>query len=511
MHEPNIVTFYTQALGSSHEQSQKPCQDNGLCYSEQGIDIAIVCDGHGGETYVRSHIGSQLAAKVAQEKILQFIQKTPVSLFSGKKGAVTCKPLHNPLRDKWGNQVPSSALTESQREVLKQYQDYYKESDKYPEMEKAFRTLFKEICDEWSNAIRKDAKERAFTVHEKQKLGYEKRVEKAYGTTLIASVRTKNYWFAFHIGDGKLFVCDKLMQWTEPVPWDCNCFMNMTTSLCDHSPVDEFRYAFDGTGEFPVAIVLGSDGINDTFIHMHLIHKFYSQLLTVFNERDKGDATKLLAIHLAELSKKGSHDDMSIGAIINKSDLQTAVDYYRIITEVRLLKSEREQRQRSIEDLQKEYDTTLSTYRELRKKRDEQAYLQWHWWLRILAEKADKIQQYSDIQSEMQLTQAHTVNLAKQISSQNTEFDKWLITAKQQVDRLKESAEAIKRTVYPSQTEQDSPVKKQQQVVSSMEDSPSDVYMKSAQASLSEEDIARMDKESEAQVKEIFTRKERNK
>ena len=43
--------------------------------------------------------------------------------------------------------------------------------------------------------------------------------------------------------------------------------------------------------------------------------------------------------------------------------------------------------------------------------------------------------------------------------------------------------------------------------MSSMEDSPSDVYMKSAQASLSEEDIARMDKESEAQVKEIFTSK----
>ena len=507
MCEPNIVTFYTQALGSSHEQSQKPCQDNGLCYSQQGIDIAIVCDGHGGDTYVRSHIGSQLAAKVAQEKMLQFIQKTPVSLFSGKKGAVTCKPLQNPLRDKWGNQVPSSALTESQREVLKQYQDYFKESDKYPEIEKAFRTLFKEICDEWLNAIRKDAKERAFTVHEKQKLRYEKRIEKAYGTTLIAAVRTKDYWFAFHIGDGKLFACDKLMQWTEPVPWDCNCFMNMTTSLCDHSPVDEFRYAFDGTGEFPLAIVLGSDGIDDTFIHMHLIHKFYSQLLTVFNERDKGDATKMLAIHLAELSKKGSHDDMSIAAIIDKSDLQTAVDYYRIITEVQQLNVEKERKQCAIEDLQKKYDKAIADYEELRKKRDGHAYSQWYWWLKILSEKADKMQQYSDIQSEIKLSQAHAADLADKISDQNTEFNKWLITAKQQVDRLKESAEAIKRTVYLSQTGQDSPVEKQQQVVLSMEDSPSDVYLKSAQASLSEEDIARMDKESEAQVKEIFTSK----
>ena len=90
---------------------------------------------------------------------------------------------------------------------------------------------------------------------------------------------------------------------------------------------------------------------------------------------------------------------------------------------------------------------------------------------------------------------------------QNTEFDNWLITAKQQVDRLKESAEAIRRKVYPFQTELDRSVEKHSQVILAMEDSPSDIYLKSAQASLSEEDIARMDKESEAQVKEIFTSK----
>lgn len=51
--------------------------------------------------------------------------------------------------------------------------------------------------------------------------------------------------------------------------------MNVTTSLCDVDPVNEFRYAFNGTGQFPMAFALGSDGIDsDTFVSSELLIKF---------------------------------------------------------------------------------------------------------------------------------------------------------------------------------------------------------------------------------------------
>ena len=150
--------------------------------------------------------------------------------------------------------------------------------------------MFSEICMEWKNRVEQDADVHPFTKAEKEKIG-SKRIEKAYGTTLMAAVRTPDYWFAFHIGDGKLYACDDLMQWTEPVPWDCNCFMNTTTSLCGHFPANDFRYAFDGTGNFPIAFALGSDGIDDAFLHSDLyinfIVKFFVYSMSAIQKKQK--------------------------------------------------------------------------------------------------------------------------------------------------------------------------------------------------------------------------------
>lgn len=62
-------------------------------------------------------------------------------------------------------------------------------------------------------------------------MGY--KLEKIYGCTLMAYVRTNKYWFAFHLGDGKMISFDEEAQWKEPVLWDDRCFLNKTTSICD--------------------------------------------------------------------------------------------------------------------------------------------------------------------------------------------------------------------------------------------------------------------------------------
>lgn len=233
---------------------------------------------------------------------------------------MTVVPTRDPRIDKQGHKREVSMLSESEMELLKQNILYTKEVELYPDIESLFRDLFENIYTSWKFEIEKDVKTNPFSNKEKEKLG-SSRTEKAYGTTLMAAVRTPDYWFAFHIGDGRLYACDKLMKWYEPVPWDCNCFLNITTSLCDYNPVSEFRYAFDGTGDFPLAFALGSDGIDDTFLKTELIHKFYSQLLCVFNERKQQEVEDLLISSLSDLSKRGSHDDMSVAAIIDENNL----------------------------------------------------------------------------------------------------------------------------------------------------------------------------------------------
>jgi hypothetical protein len=86
-------------------------------------------------------------------------------------------------------------------------------------------------------------------------------------------------WFAFQIGDGKCVTIHPTPSYTnlnnptpsyttltsEPIPTDDRCFLNTTTSLCDPDATTEFRFCGGNAETTPVAIFLGTDGIDDAF------------------------------------------------------------------------------------------------------------------------------------------------------------------------------------------------------------------------------------------------------
>ena len=77
--------FNFSCQGESHKASSKPCQD--FSYSaviDNGMSIAIVCDGHGGDRYFRSDIGAKYAAEVTFEAVRQFVASIDQSLFEEK-------------------------------------------------------------------------------------------------------------------------------------------------------------------------------------------------------------------------------------------------------------------------------------------------------------------------------------------------------------------------------------------------------------------------------------------
>lgn len=342
----NIVVFNVTRLGASHIKHNKPCQDASYSWhnDDNTVQIAIVCDGHGGDTYVRSDRGSKLAAEIAAKYLRQMSEKPEVygKLFFEKSGAVTARPISA------RKVLDPKNLSETEQTFQRQDEQFKRQYLQNKDQDKVLQDIFKALWEEWLEAIQQDAENDPFTDYEKGMLG-ENRIAKAYGSTLLAFMRTPYYWFAFQIGDGKMLSCDNTLTWKEPVPWDCNCFLNMTTSLCYSNPLPYFRYAYDGQGNFPMAVIMGSDGLDDSWVSMANLQDFYAQTLRIFNEHGYETTVTELADYLSDLSKKGSHDDMSMSGIIDLSLIPEALNMYKLRKEGLRLQSEFQTRQKELE------------------------------------------------------------------------------------------------------------------------------------------------------------------
>ncbi len=293
--------------GESHIATGKVCQD--YSYSkvyENGNAIAIVCDGHGGKRYFRSDIGAKIAAEVAERKVSAFIEEAGFSLLKN---------------------TPFTQCVTISEQITNQ------DFDKTSNIERAFRQLFGSIIYEWNAQVLEHANQTPISESEKE--GLEERwirefeskdnLEKVYGCTLLVCAYTPQFWFAFQIGDGKCFACDENGNWSEPIPWDERCFLNKTTSICDSSAIDEFRYCYDGTGNFPIAVILGSDGIDDSFGAEENQANFYVQILKSIAKSGIEATLSEIESTLPQLSKIGSQDDMSIAMVFDAEKVSMTV------------------------------------------------------------------------------------------------------------------------------------------------------------------------------------------
>lgn len=295
----------------------KPCQDYSGIYQDESVKIAVVCDGHGGSTYFRSDIGAKFATEITIQLLINFARCVDPSTFKGLSFAITAQPKRNPFIDADGNKMRFDELNEDQKKLALQAQSFIESEGKYPQQQEIVKDLLSQIYAEWMSAIEKDAKENPFSRKEKivlNGLG----IEKAYGCTLLAFLQTKEYWLSFHIGDGRISICDLSLNWICPVPEDCTCFLNYTTSLCDSNPLMEFRYAFCGDAISPLAVMLCSDGLEGSLRIDENLHDFYEQIINLYLDGD--DIEEELESYLPSLSESGNKDDVSIAGIITISD-----------------------------------------------------------------------------------------------------------------------------------------------------------------------------------------------
>ncbi len=308
-----INVFNKSIRGSSHLASDKPCQDYSISYNEKGVQILVVCDGHGGESYFRSDIGARLAAEKTVETLIDFSNQIGSNPFANCSFSITSKPNNNPFKDSEGNTLRYEDMNENKKSYARQAKSYTEASSKYIDKQNILNELLKNIYIKWKIEISHHKDENPFSAIEQIKLNG-KNIEKAYGCTLLAYMQTESYWLSFQIGDGKVLFCNKDLSWSSPIQEDCNCFLNYTTSLCDSNPLDEFRYAFSGEGIFPFSIFLCSDGIEGSLRTEVNIKDFYEQIIEVCVDGE--DVNSELEDYLPKLSEIGNKDDLSISGVV---------------------------------------------------------------------------------------------------------------------------------------------------------------------------------------------------
>lgn len=314
----NVRAFNITARGASHIKTNKVCQDSSDSHDcDDNIAFTIVCDGHGGDDYVRSDIGSKEAVLVAGSCIVDFVTN-----------------------------------------VLKQYDLGYLQRH----YEEVLRGLSSSIICKWRENIECHFSENPLTEEELSKISDKAKrkylrgdVASAYGTTLIAVAFTDNYWFGIKIGDGKCVAISKEGIFSTPIPDDGICFLNATTSMCDKNAIDNFRYTFS-FGR-PAAVFIGTDGIDDCFNRDEQLFNLYKTVLYSFISSDYEQAKVELEEYLPRLSAKGSGDDVSIGAVIDfeiskKLDMIVNFDYVKkVVVEKKCNESEVEEKISNVSDI----------------------------------------------------------------------------------------------------------------------------------------------------------------
>lgn len=285
--------------GFSHKAQGKPCQDFADVVQKKGFAIISVADGHGGERYFRSEVGSRIAVEVAEAefgKLLIDISKR--QWLDGKiNWEQTIKALESNIVKEWQNKVEEDfakhPLSEDERILVEKYRiEFETFPRKNSEREK--------ICD--------------------VKLRNSE-ILKCYGSTLLSTLyipalgfplSKKSFWIAIQIGDGLTFALDENGAAFFPIPEDENLGCGFTTSLCSSDAAEHFRHSF-GFSKLK-AVVVCSDGVADSFAKEKFAD-FVSGIWKNINKNGGENVQKELQDYFPKLSEQGSGDDLSLAGI----------------------------------------------------------------------------------------------------------------------------------------------------------------------------------------------------
>ncbi len=280
-----LITLAERCIGTAHIKQNKPLQDFAAATSDRlrSYAYALVADGHGGEKYIRSGKGAEIAVHCAVDSINGVLKEILWDVGKKKKNLIekNLKLICIKTSLKWKDVV------------IKHYSE---------------------------NPLFKEETEVLESLNIKQPLE-EEDITTLYGSTLLAAVYIEhlNFWFTIQIGDGKCAVIKKDNSVVFPEELENEKLgFGVTTSLCNKDAANEFRFAYGF--ERINGITVMSDGLADSFDS----EKLPSFLLNI-NDNIVIDSEKTsneLKEFMPKLSEQGSGDDISLAGIFTKRRIQ---------------------------------------------------------------------------------------------------------------------------------------------------------------------------------------------
>ena len=259
--------FAKSAIGYSHLASRKRCQDFSASYSDEERTIVTACDGHGGNVYVRSHLGAKFASDAAMD-VLRGLER---AAFYRNKKEVVAENIRLNILCRW-NELVGRHITNNPIRMF-------------------------EMAE----------------LSEEEILSLKKNPVKAYGTTLAAAMAMGNKIITVSIGDGGCFLVkggECILPFSEdgdePVA-------NITYSLCQDDAFVHLHVAVHELSAYDGAVVC-TDGMINPY---QTISNFSTGLVvpaiaTLYV--GKGKSLESFVVNVA--AKLGTGDDVSLGIVV---------------------------------------------------------------------------------------------------------------------------------------------------------------------------------------------------
>lgn len=256
--------------GYSHILNNKECQDNSVSWDGGNYCAVIVCDGHGGEKYIRSQLGSDFACQAGQSCIKKFMKAPDFS----EKGL---RQLELSIIQTWNEGVRIDC-------------------EKYPLQDDA---LWESLSNEDKQSLIKSP-------------------TKAYGSTFIAAIYQDDLCAILKLGDGNanILFSDGTIEMPQELS-DEQLQFYLTTSLCSSRADLDFKHCVKfGMLEKQIAgVVLSTDGIINCYLSEQAYFDFIKNVEGGYLDDPKEKAHAELEECLHILSEKGSGDDLSIAIV----------------------------------------------------------------------------------------------------------------------------------------------------------------------------------------------------
>ena len=273
--------FNVTSIGYNHLKENKLCQDHSYKYISNDKVIIAVCDGHGGDIYLRSDKGSKYAC-LAFAKTMKSLSKN-INIYDINESFV--EQLIIKLLCNWNELIESDFNNNLYVKNYKKFKiDYYLSSN---ELDK----------------LSEEMKERIT-----------KRKSILYGTTLIGCMVINNMLFTIQIGDGLAVYLNNSNELVVPFIDSDDNVANLTCSLCQDDAFDYLHIDIREVDDIQ-SIILCTDGVINSYnSYENYLNYFILPITNILSNDPQGRTKVRKFIH--NLGKqKGTGDDVSLGVL----------------------------------------------------------------------------------------------------------------------------------------------------------------------------------------------------